>query len=380
MNNKTRPLCFAVVMELKESITYEHLQKGAQLAFRQFPSSNSIVSGKFFVEANREWSIDIVESEDYKLSVQNYLAPFIDLQKDRPIRQLYIKTKDGNFLVTRFHHALGDFVSFMQWIRVQFSHQVIKQEKLELKQFNGKRPVKSPYMYKNKAIVFGKHTGVKSPKRSWDTFTIDKLEINFKDQGFSYNDLLCATIFDSIREYNLAKGIKEHQNCLYIPMNLRVDSESGFGNGSGRIKVYDRFKSSDDTETKAKNIREQISTCREIGFWKMPTELGVFDKIPFFLSKILLNKIGMPLSEPGSLIFSNIDNLRTFEEVFSSISSIATISQMHSSYPMNLVANSYGEKTTITATWDANIISDLKMKMFLTTLKTRLVRDLKAIG
>ena len=94
--------------------------------------------------------------------------------------------------MTRFHHALGDFVSFMQWIRVQFSHQVIKQEKLELKQFNGKRPVKSPYMYKNKAIVFGKHTGVKSPKRSWDTFTIDKLEINFKDQGFSYNDLLCA--------------------------------------------------------------------------------------------------------------------------------------------------------------------------------------------
>lgn len=376
----SRPLDFVVIMELSSHLKYEHLQKGALISFQNFPESNSNISGKFFLESDKDWKIEYIESRDHKQCIQDFMEVYIDLKNERPIKQLFIKTYDKNYLVTRFHHALGDFVSFMQWVKVQFTHKVEAKQKLTLKEYGGKRPVKSPYMYEKKADVFGKYRGSPASKRSWDTISIARPIINFKDTGFSYNDLLCTSIFEAVREYNQSKGIKDYKNCLYIPMNLRENSEKGFGNGSGRIKIYDRFNDQDSLEDKAKCIREQVNTCRDIGFWKMPTELGIFDKIPFFLGRILLNNIGMPLSEPGSLIFSHIDKLKNFEQVYSGIRSIATISQMHSSYPMNLVGNSYSDKTIITATWDPSIVSDLKMNMFLKTLESKVNKNIKAIG
>ena len=153
-----------------------------------------------------------------------------------------------------------------------------------------------------------------SNQRKWISLSfekpVEKKMGNIIKQGFSYNDLLCAVLFETLREFRGNKKSPHNKYGLYLPMNIRVDPHLGFGNGSSRIKIYDIYPDKPENyKAIVKTIREQVRWCQKHGSWRVPEKLGIISCLPKFLSKSLLKIYsGLYFHDFGTLIFLILKN------------------------------------------------------------------------
>lgn len=369
MNNDQRVLDFALVAKCKQSFDLDTLKVGAQKAFECFPKSNCLIKRKTWIPCTDAWNLEVKKSSNLQEDINDFLARPIKLHRERGIKQLYLQTSEGDYLVTRMHHALADALSLLLWLKVQFSNKLIPSPRLELN--SHPNPIKkSPFANKKASRVFGGHRGKVSNLRRLQSIALKKPSNDLREKGFSYNDLLCAIVFEAIRKYNLDKGISEHRNGIYLPVNIRKNPFAGFGNGSSRIKIYDQYAENTSYKEIAILLRKQVKTCREQGLWAIPEGLGPFEKLPKRLGGILLKLYAMlPSNDFGSLIFSHLERLKGIEDIFDPFSEILGVSQLYKAYPVNLSGVSFEEDTIMTATYDENIIKNEDMVKFLGFLK-----------
>jgi len=370
MDSKKRPLDFVLIGKLKKPITEDLLKGGAQKAFKTFPKSNCCIKGKKFVPCENEWQISFKNSQgrNQKNLIEEFISTPFNLEKERGIKQLVI---DQSIVVTRFHHAVADGLSLCMWLKVQLLGTELKDSPLEL-QAHPSPIKKSIYAASSKSNVIGKITGNISSNRKYKSVSFKKPADNLKEKGISYNDLLCAIVLETIKGFNTFKGINVVNNCLYIPMNIRKNPFSGFGNGSSRIKIHDTNSNQLSILEKSKYIREQVKWSRVNGSWSVPTELGVLKLLPKSVGRMLLNTASkLPSSEFGSIIFSHVERYTGIEDLFDLFSDLETVSQLYKKYPMCLSATTLKDKTILTCTWDNALITESEISEFFNILSTK---------
>lgn len=394
MDSPKRALDFCLIACLKSKIPMKDLYSGAQLAFKTFPKSNCYLKSYEYKLCEKQWSIleqNCVEKSKNRV-IEGFLEKPFELHKERGIKQLLLYCEENVYLVTRMHHGLGDALSFLSWLKVQLTGKTIHDEYLILKKY--KKPLiplpgkffnnikniqkKDPEKSKlKKRWNFHPSTSLKphrkfkiSNQRRWTSFSFERpmgeRKKNIIRQGFSYNDLLCAILFETIREFKGKKQNSSKKYGIYLPMNIRVSPYSGFGNGSSRIKIYDLYsQKSESYKTIAKVVRQQVNSCQKNGSWKIPQELGIIARIPKLLSKTLLRiYASLYFHDFGTLVFSHIEKYGPIEDLFDYFSNITIVSQLYKAYGMVLVAMTFESKTVLTFTWDDSIFYKKEIRNF----------------
>ena len=155
-----RPQDFTVILQLRDPPDREALRAGARSARNLYPTTGCRVEGGYWIRLPE--SPDEVYHADLRcepqhpghrsLDINEHLARFLDddldLTRDVPVRQLLVTgaPDEGACLATRFHHAAGDYMSAMMWLR----HQL--QVALRLRPEADEPPGPSP-------IALRRHTG-----------------------------------------------------------------------------------------------------------------------------------------------------------------------------------------------------------------------------
>lgn len=365
MDTPQRYLDFVLVSGLKATApNYDQLNKGAQRAFKCFPKSACKIKGYQWIPDNQDWKIDFIElgsTDDLHETIKLLVQERIILAEVRGIRQYYIKQNDKVTFVARFHHAVGDFMALMMFMHVQWFED--SPYKVEKKLQMHKHPwpkIRSNYAYKKPSHRLGIDGDPHPTKqREWDQL---QLEIpqheNWKEKfGFSYNDYLTAIVLKSMKEWEIGRTKDANRRiCLWLPVNIRKNPFEGFGNGSSRLKLYNRYPVDMPISVLALKIREQVKWNRLKGVWHAPTKIP---KLPKKMMKGILTLYSKkPGSDLGSSVFSHAEKYTSFEDLVATFSSVEVVSQLLYHYGMCLAASTFDGKTFITTTWDAGIIKD----------------------
>lgn len=366
MDTPERYLDFVLVSGLKSTApSYDQLNLGARRAFKSFPKAASKIKGYQWIPDNKDWKIQFIEltatdnlHETIKLLVQERIM----LGEERGIRQYYIKQNDKVTFVTRFHHAVGDFIAMMMFMHVQwFENSAYKVQK-PLKMYKHPWPkIRSAYAYKQPSHQLGIDDKlVPSKQREWNQLQLEipKDKHTWKEKyGFTYNDYLTAIVLKSMKEWEIERTKDPGRRiCLWLPVNIRKNPFEGFGNGSSRLKLYNRYPTDMSVKILAMKIREQVKWNREKGVWHTPTKIPKLPKQ--MMKKLLTLYTKKPGSDLGSSVFSHAEKYTSFEDLVGTFSSVEVISQLLYHYGMCLAASTFDGKTFITTTWDQGAIND----------------------
>lgn len=366
METPERFLDFVLVSGLKNSApSYEELSTGAQRAFSSFPKAACKIKGYEWIPDSKDWKIAFIEltsTENLHETIKLIVQERIMLDEERGIRQYYIKQDGKVTLVTRFHHAIGDFMALMMFMHVQwFPNSPYKQDK-KLSTFKHPWPkIRSAYAYKQPSHQLGiDETLFPTKQREWSQLQLEipKDKHLWKEQyGFTYNDYLTAIVLKSMKEWEIERTKDSNRRiCLWLPVNIRKNPFDGFGNGSSRLKLYNRYPVDMPIKILAMKIREQVKWNREKGVWHAPTKIPKLPKK--MMTKLLTLYSKKPGSDLGSSVFSHAEKYTSFEDLVDTFSSVEVISQLLYHYGMCLAASTFDGKTFITTTWDQGAIKD----------------------
>ena len=377
LDSPERRLDFAFITKLKSQITIEELYTGAELAFKCFPKSNGYIKNYDYIPCREKWEIEQAscESKDTKKVIGDFLQKPLQLHKERGVKQLYLLSNKELYLVTQMHHSLGDAMSFFSWLYVQVTRKTFPNKPLKIKKH--KQPIrKSIYSHNKPCLIFGQKNKPTSNQRDWASFSLDKPSKSqlkkFYENSFSYNDLLCAIVFKALREYNQIHNLSNERNGIYLPMNIRSNFYEGFGNGSSRIKIYDKFSPQCSYKDTAQNIREQIKWCQQNGMWHIPEILPITSHLPKIFHKALVKAYArLKHQDFCSFIFSHLERLGNLTELLNNFSETTIISQLYKTYPMALSALTFENKTVFSSTWDKSRLSQNEIDLFFSLIREK---------
>jgi hypothetical protein len=314
LSDAKTPLDFAFVLHLPASLSIEALELGARSARNKFPITNSFLYQRRWEEIHtNDSALEITIDET---SVDAFMDRPFDLRVDPPCRQLLIATPESLLLITRFHHAAADGLSAAMWMSHQLQVATGKEAPIKSRgQCITPRLKQSPtsvrrskFAYSTPSTPLRTCTNGVSNRRHWQSFSFDATELKLliRKRGFSYNDLLAACALEVLIKWNE----RHHdptatQVGLWLPMNVRREICSGFGNGTSRVRIYPRYARQTSLIEKAREVRRQVEWCTENGEWAVP-DVERFLRLPSWLSASLLNAyLASRFVDMGTAVFSH---------------------------------------------------------------------------
>ena len=199
-----------------------------------------------------------------------------------PVRQLLLeRTGGGATLATRFHHAVGDLLSCSMWVghqlRVVFGNEEMTRvrrsfHELVLKTHPSPRR-RSPFAFQGPCHPLWCRGHEPSRQRRWQTLEIESLlsrRCSKTANGFTYNDLLLTCALEALIQWNRLRGHRGRKVGLWLPLDIRKRSFSGFGNGISRIRIYASYSEKLSFIQKCQHVRRQIDWSRRHGLWAVP--------------------------------------------------------------------------------------------------------------
>ena len=147
-----------------------------------------------------------------------------------------------------------------------------------------------------------------SSTRRWTSFDFEATELKRacrRAGGFTYNDLLAMCTLEVLQEWNGPNG---SDVGLWVPMNIRSRTTSGFGNGTSRVRIYPRYAAAASLVEKAREVRRQVHWCSENGEWVVPN-IPRFTSLPRWISAPVLNAyLNSRLVDMATAVFSHGDS------------------------------------------------------------------------
>lgn len=388
----TSSLDFAGILHLRMPIVLAALQAGALRAFAQYPVSACRAEGRSWLPDDSPWSIEelsVTGTAARDQAIEEFLARPLDLRKKRGVRQLLVHCaprKSGEApslpaqatLVAQMHHAVGDGLSLLLWLGAQLSGRSDGLGSLQLKTHH--RPVgKSPLAFGSPSdrLRVGettrRHKVRPTRVRRWSTFDLRQATRQFSEKSFTYNDLISSALLRAIREWNAAGAGSSGETprlSLWIPMNIRKVPFQGFGNGSSRIRLYDRYPVSDGYLALAHALRGQLRQARTEGHWAIPGASGRVLALPAWLARAFMKAYAhRPGLDMATLMFSHIERFPGQADFFSKIEKLEFVTSLHDHHPISVVAISDGSRTTLGLTWDPAQFTDQASREFAATIE-----------
>ena len=367
MSRRQRPLDFALVAELKGEADLEALSAGARRAFEAYPVSQCRIHGRDWADDEGTWAIAVIDTTEAELraTLEGLVMQPFALEHERGLRQYLVRTDERQLLVTHMHHAVGDGISLTLWLRAQITG-LAEAEPLELKGHDAPR-TKSDHAFDKPCHGFAhRGDGPLSPHRRWIDMRFPTVQARWGRLGFSHNDLLCAVLFKSLREWDAdLPDASRRRRGLWIPINIRRNPRAGFGNGSSRIRVFDQAGDQPSFAELARDVRAHLRWAIKHGVWNIPERAERLVGYPRWLAKALLWLYAhRPGVDYGTLSFSHVELPSHDPLLFDHFSSMTSIAPLFGRQSLSVTGVGLKGETHLTLTWDASSISDDEAERF----------------
>ena len=384
MDSPTRSLDFALIFRLRaDAPGAEALARGAASARIAFPSSGSIIRGRAWTPAPavggllRERSVDGEPSR--RATMADFMAEPMDPRRAAPFRQLLVHDEaDGStHLVTRIHHAAADLVAASMWATHQLAvasgrmgpatspspGPVLRTHpkpirKSRFAHSGASRPMAAP----------GRHP---SPRRHWSTLTLPAREIRAalpEDAGHSYNDLLSASALEALARWQALRGAPTGRLSLWFPINIRLEAFSGFGNGSGRIRVYRTWEADTPAVERARAVREQVAWARDHGEWAVPEDHALLRLPDWLMAPILRAYVNRPGVDMGTALFSHAERFGpasgSDEAFLPEVEDVDGVAPLDKRHVIGIAGATFRGRTRLTVTRDPGLLPDTEAEAF----------------
>ena len=375
MDRPTRPLDFAIILHFARTLDHVALEAGAISARFQFPSTAAILHGAAWrrpssVAAGIEFRT--VPRPNARDVMADFLDAAWDLRRTPPVRQLAISYSDGtgSVLLTRFHHAACDAIGAMLWLQHQL--EVVAGVRQSVTAAGAYAPPalrRHPAPARRSAFAYTRpadrlHSGARdaSHRRRWHTIPIEAAtlqQLARRAGDFTYNDVLAATALETFRLWNASRGgQREPAVGLWIPVNIREQPFAGFGNGSTRVRVYNRYPAGASPSEKSRHVRRQMEWSRTHGEWSVP-KLGAVARLPMGVLRPLLRAyFERPWVDMGTGPFSHVERSPLDEPVFADVASIQIVGPLDRRHSMGLYAITRAATTYLTFVHDPGQLDD----------------------
>ena len=398
-----RPQDFTVILQLRDPPDREALRAGARSARNLYPTTGCRVEGGYWIRLPE--SPDEVYHADLRcepqhpghrpLDINEHLARFLDddldLTRGVPVRQLLVTgaPDEGACLATRFHHAAGDYMSAMMWLRHQL--QVALRLRPEADEPPGPSPIalrrhtgrggKGGYVFSWPASRLWRRGHQPSRSRRWLTTEIDANRLrdaatNSSSGGvrFTYNDILVACTLQAFWLWNRARDHRGGRRIgVWLPMNIRQQLQVGFGNGCSRIRISREALGRASLKDLCQSVRLQVDRCKQEGQWSLP-KLDPFARLPYGAAAFLLRTyLRRPWIDMATGVFSHAERWPgQGDEAFRNVERLEFVGQLHRRYPLALNATTLGHRTWLTFTYDPALLSRNELERFVSLYRQQL--------
>jgi hypothetical protein len=371
------PQDFTLILHLREPPSLDDLRAGARSAMNRFPISGCTMDKRQWAKAAKEFSLNAKG----KSQIQSFVNERFDLRVQPPVKQM-LATDDTDYtdytelgsveacLVTRFHHAAADGLSAALWLGHQLSvaYGLIEAETTraagsEVRLRRSKTSVRrSAFAFNGACDPLWTTNYIPSGARSWLTLNFPATDLQRgcrRARGFTYNDLLATCALEMFSRWNQQHDARQRQKIgLWLPMNVRAQSTTGFGNGTSRIRLYARFPAGASLVEKAREVRKQVSWSTANGEWVVP-DLPLFTRLPRpLLAPLLKGYLKQPTVDMATGIFSHADRWAgDATEAFKYVARIECIGPLHPRQHLAINGATHQGQTWLTFTYDPALLS-----------------------
>lgn len=333
------PQDFTIILHFTEPLANERLAAGAKSACECFC-------------INRE--INIQTRVDLEQFVNE---PF----NQYPIKQMV----NGATLATRFHHAAADGLSAALWLGHQLSIAYGLTPPAACAGLSLRRPAtsvrRSQFAYDSASDSLWTPNTTRSGNRRWTMFSFPSSDLRQACRrvgGFTYSDLLATCVLETFSEWNQRHIHNGRPKVgLWLPMNIRSRSFSGFGNGTSRIRLYARYEQSASLVEKAREVRRQVSWTTENGEWAVP-DIPLFTRLPgWILGPVLKGYLNRPSIDMATGVFSHADRWAGEAcEAFKYVNRIECVGLLHPRQNLAINGATHHQQTWMTFTYDTGML------------------------
>jgi hypothetical protein len=365
LDSARSPQDFTLILHLDDAPEVDRFYAGAKSAMNRFPTSACCVDGAAWVwRENKYFKLEIVTTGS---AIERFIDEPFDLRRQPPVRQMLI-LDGGARLATRFHHSAADGLSAALWLghqlNVAYGLEAVQCERGE---FNGVALRRSAVSVRRSQFAFdgaSDRLWTASPKRSgarrWLTFGFPATELQKicrRAGGFTYNDLLATCTLEVLRNWNANHG-QQSKIGLWIPMNVRRESNVGFGNGTSRIRLYARYDPDTKLIEKCREVRRQVSWTCEHGEWVVP-EIPWFTRMPHpVIGPLLRGYLNRASVDMATVVFSHAGTaMANACEAFKHVNRIECVGLLHPRQSLAINGATHHGHTSLTLTYDPALLT-----------------------
>lgn len=372
MDSPERPLDFVVILDFKGDLGAEALERGARSARNYYaPTRCGVVDGCWapLEPAACEPAFRAVRREECAGDVDRFIGAPFRLAQEPPLRQLWVSDPQtgGGSLMTRIHHCAADLLSGLAWIRHQLRVAAgVDEPCAEPRGITAPTLADPPPGAKRnpgwaRCDPLWTRSGELSGDRCWTTSSFEPgplLEVSRTDAGFTFNDVLAVAALDTLHEWNRLHGAERRKVGIWLPVNIRRDSFSGFGNASSRIRVRREYCDGSRLAEKCRAVRSQIDRARERGEWVVPRRT-VLSRLPLrFGTPLARRYLNRPWADMGTAAFSHVQRWPgDGDPVLNGLTGLGVLGAMHRRHALMFVAVTRPDRTWLTITYDPALLS-----------------------
>ncbi|MEQ9504381.1 MAG: hypothetical protein RIT81_46420 [Deltaproteobacteria bacterium] len=339
MDSTVRPLDGGLILTLREVPSLEALERGAASAREVYPVSRCVLD-------DRTWRrVDDPPAIATGDDVQAFLDAGAPVRETPSPRQLLAE----NRLVTVGHHAAGDLVSILAWVRhqldVAFGRDPAPPSSLELKGCD-QAVRKSKYAWSGASTRLWSRGDPSNVRRR------KKLHVTpFSPRGdVTYNDVLLTATLDTFAAFNAARGASAEQIAVWCPVNVRARPFDGFGNGSSRVRIYRRYDDDTPIAERVARVREQVRWTKKNGEWFVPVDHPLLSG-PAWLLRLYLSR---PWVDMATGAFSHGERVGPGDDdtLWPEVEDLEIVGQLDRRHPFGIFGATFRGLTRLTLLYD----------------------------
>jgi hypothetical protein len=363
LDSVNSPQDFTLILHFSKPPGIDRLRAGAQSAFKRFPISGSRLERQKWL-----WSEDTRFELESTSRVEDLIDRPFHLRRQIPVKQCFV-ARDA-CLATRFHHAAADGLSAALWL----GHQLNVAYELEVPQC--KRAPFSDLTLRRLQIsvprskfafdsasdsLWTSHAERRSGARGWLTISFPASELQKacrRAGGFTYSDLLATCTLEVLSRWNRTHKHNHDRIGLWLPMNIRRESNVGFGNGASRIRLYRNYKRDASLVDKAHEVRRQVSWTSKHGEWVVPN-ISWLTRFPASITRPLLRHyLNRPSVDMATAVFSHAGSwMANASEAFKNVERIECVGLLHTRQNLAINAATHAGITSMTFTYDRRLLT-----------------------
>ena len=347
------PQDFTLILHLRDLPDIDALQAGAQSASNCFPVSGCRNERHKWVWREAQFEVERVAGVTAFID-----APF-DLRHQIPVKQCVIA--NAACLATRFHHSAADGLSAALWLghqlNVAYGIEPPQSQRAFFAPLSLRRLQtsvrRSKFAFERASDSLQTCESQRSGSRRWVTISFPASELQKackRAGGFTYSDLLATCTLESLSQWNC-------ENVgLWMPINIRRESNNGFGNGTSRIRLYRQYKPNTTLIDKCREVRRQVSWTSKHGEWVVPN-ISWFTRTPFSITRPLLRAyLDRPSVDMCTAVFSHAGSwMANAGEAFKHVERIECIGPLHPRQSLAINAATHAGTTWLTFTFDQHV-------------------------